>query len=34
MRQTVNAISEIILFVRPSSDKAYMAGWFLNFAGA
>jgi hypothetical protein len=30
----INITSLIILIIRPESESAYMAGWYMNYVGA
>ncbi|KAJ5757737.1 uncharacterized protein N7511_006431 [Penicillium nucicola] len=34
LHSTINITSLIILIIRPASESAYMAGWYMNYAGA
>ncbi|WDK16912.1 major facilitator superfamily transporter [Colletotrichum graminicola] len=34
LHSVINISSHIILIVRPSNERAYMAGWYMNYIGA
>lgn len=34
LHSTINITSLIVLIIRPESQSAYMAGWYLNYLGA